>query len=190
MAGRASTGAQKKALDEGYTLLCLDESAFYPLPGVVRTWAPKGQTPLLSHMLTHDHLSVISAVTPDGGLFLRMQERPFDSAGVIGFLDELRAQVAGRLLVVWDGAPIHRSKAIKQYLSDGAAAWLHLERLPGYAPELNPDEGIWHHLKHVEMGNVCCRDLAHLREVLTAAEQRLRRRPETIRACFQQVGYL
>ncbi len=126
----------------------------------------------------------------DGRLFLKMQGQPFDSAGVIAFLGELQAQIAGKLLVIWDGAPIHRSRAVKQYLADGAAACLHLERLPGYAPELNPDEGVWHSLKHVELGNVCCRDLPHLREELAAAERRLRQKPGIITACFQQVGYL
>lgn len=176
-------------------MLFLDESAFYPLPGVVRTWVPQGQTPVLRHLLTHDHLSVISAITADGRLFLKMQEQAYDSGGIIAFLDEILAQVTGKLLLIWDGAPIHRSKAIKskavkQYLAEGGAARLHLERLPGYAPELNPDEGVWHYLKHVEMGNICCRDLPHLREELIAAEQRLRQKPDIIKACFKQVGYL
>jgi len=180
----------KKAVDEERTLLFLDESAFYPLPGVVRTWAPRGQTPVLRHRLTHDHLSVVSAITADGRLYLKMQEQAYDSAGIIAFLDELQAQIAGKLLLIWDGAPIHRSRAVKQYLAEGAAARLHLERLPGYAPELNPDEGVWHYLKHVELGNVCCRDLPHLREGLTAAERRLRQKPDIIRACFKQAGCL
>ena len=119
---------------------------------MVRTWAPRAQTPVLRHTLTHDHLSVISAITPDGRLFLRMQEHAFDGAGVIAFLGELQEQITGKLLVIWDGAPIHRSRAVKAYLADGAAARLHLERLPGYAPQLNPDEGVWHYLKHVETG--------------------------------------
>jgi transposase len=156
--------------------------------------------------LTHEHLSVISAVTPEGDLFLKMQEQAFTSEGVIAFLDELQQQIVGRLLIIWDGATmiiwdgatmiiwdgatIHRSKFLKQYLATGAAARLHLERLPGYAPELNPDEGVWHYLKHVELGNVCCRDLAHLRQELTNACEDLRRKPNIIQACFQQTGYL
>ena len=74
MAGCAPARPEKKAVDEARTLLFVDESAFYLLPGVVRTWAPRGQTPLLRHTLAHDHLSVISAVAP-GRLFLRMQEQ-------------------------------------------------------------------------------------------------------------------
>jgi len=123
-----------------------------------------------------------------------MQEEPsngmgINGMGIIAFLEELQRQIQGKLLIIWDGATIHRSKLLKQYLADGAAARLHLERLPGYAPELNPDEGVWHYLKHVQLSNVCCRDLAHLRQELAAAHQCLRRKPEIIRACFQQVGY-
>jgi transposase len=122
-------------------------------------------------------------------LFLQFREVPFDSEGIIVFLEELLAQIAGKLLIIWDGAPIHRSKAIKQFLTDGAAARILLERLPGYAPDLNPDEGIWHYLKHVELKNQCCRDMSHLENELLAATVRLRSKPAIIRACFEEVGY-
>ena len=79
MAGAAASRLEKKAAEEGRTLLFLDESGFYPLPGVVRTWVPKGKTPVLHHNLTHDHLSVISTITPKGNLYLQMRETAFDS---------------------------------------------------------------------------------------------------------------
>jgi transposase len=189
VAARAPASPQKGAEAGQYKLLFVDESAFYLLPGLVKTWSPVGQTPLLCHKLSREHLSVISAISPEGDLFLQMRETAFDSEAVIAFLEQLLAQIAGRIVLVWDGAPIHRSKKIKDYLAEGAAARLHLERLPGYAPELNPDEGIWHYLKHVEMKNVCCADIPHLRRELSAAEQRLRQKPAIIQACFEQVGY-
>ena len=133
---------------------------------------------------------IISAVTAKGDLFLKIQEEAFTSEGVISFLDELQHQIVGRLLIIWDGATIHHSKLLGQYLAAGAAKRLHLERLPGYAPELNPDEGVWHYLKSVELGNVCCRDLAHLRQELTSAVADLRQKPQIIQACFQHIGYL
>ena len=187
---RKKSLAQKKPVEEQKTLLFIDESAFYPLPGVVRTWAPRGQTPLLHYPLTRDHLSVISAVTPEGDLYLTMQEAAFQSEGIVAFLDELQKQISGQLLIVWDGATIHRSKLLKQYLEAGASSRVHLERLPGYAPELNPDEGVWHYLKSVELGNVCSRDISQLRQELTSAVDHLSRKPEIIQACFQQVAYL
>jgi hypothetical protein len=61
---------------------------------------------------------------------------------VIGFLRQLLRQIPGQVLVIWDGSPIHTGQPIKDYLAAGAAKRLHLERLPGYAPDLNPAEGI------------------------------------------------
>jgi len=156
---------------------------------VGKTWSPKGQTPTLPSKLTRDHLSVISAISPEGELFLAVRETAFDSDAIIGFLDELHYQMRSPLVVVWDGAAIHRSQKIKHYLAHGAAKWLHLERLPGYAPELNPDEGIWHYLKQVEMKNLCCADQTELRTKLTEATQRVQAKPDIVKACFKQTGY-
>ena len=66
-----------------------------------------------------------------------------NSADVVAFLEHLLREVPGRLVIIWDGAPIHRSQVIKEFLANGAAQRLHLERLPAYAPELNPGEGLW-----------------------------------------------
>jgi len=159
------------------------------LPGVRRTWAPVGQTPLLRCPLSYDHLSVMSAIAPDGSFFLTLQKQAFDSQGVIAFLHGLLQEIEGKLLIIWDGAPIHRSKVIQQFLAHGAAKRILLERLPAYAPELNPDEGIWHHLKHVELANVCCKDLDELARKLDIAADNLGDNPEVIQACFHQCGY-
>ena len=67
---------------------------------------------------------------------------------------------------------------------------LHLEQLPCYAPDLNPDEGIWNYLKRVELGNVCCPNLEHLHREIIRARERLRHKREVIRSCSQQCGYL
>ena len=155
----------------------------------MRTYAPRGQTPVLRVRLTRDHLSAISAVTATGKLFLRVQERPFRGPDVVRFLRHLLSHLPGRLLVIWDGSPIHRARVVKDFLAAGAARRLRLERLPGYAPDLNPDEGVWRHLKRVELRNVCCRDLAHLRIELISAAKRLRHRPHVLRACIRHAGY-
>ena len=96
----------------------------------------------------------------------------------------------GKLLVIWDGAPIHRCRAVKEYLAQGAARRLRLEQLPGYAPELNPDEGVWRYLKRVELKNVVCADLGQLRREFGAAVERLLTKPEALRACIREVGYV
>lgn len=190
MAGAALAGAQKGAEAEGRTIVWVDQSGFYLLPLAVRTWAPRGQTPLLRVKLTRDHLCAISGITLDGRLFMQVREGTYDSAGVVGFLRVLLRKVPGKLLVIWDGAPIHRGQVVKDFLRRGAAKRLHLEQLPGYAPDLNPDEGIWSYLKRVELAKVCAHDLVELRTALIRARERLRHKREIIRACSRQCGYV
>ena len=189
MAGGALASHQKKAAEEGYTIIWVDESGFYLLPHAERTWAPRGQTPVLHVPLTHDHLSAISGITLDGRLCMQVQDHAFDAAGVVGFLRVLLRKIRGRVLVIWDGAPIHKGKVIQGYLARGAAKRLHLERLPGYAPDLNPDEGISNYLKRVELKNRCCADLAELARELRRAKERLRHKRSIIRSYPAHCGY-
>lgn len=160
------------------------------LPAVARTYAPVGETPILHHRLTHDHLSVIGAVGLDPKLYFRVHEHAITSVEVVAFLRHLLRHIRGKLMIVWDGAPIHRSRVVKQFLTDGAAARIHLERFPGYAPDLDPEEGIWRHLKYVELRNLGCDDLADTRRQLRAACQRLRQKPRVIQACIAHAGLL
>jgi transposase len=179
-----------KAQAEERTILFVDEAGFYPLPFVARTYAPCGQTPVLRAPLSYDHLSAISGITPDGRLFTHIQDEAFRGPAIVAFLRQLLRQVRGKLLVIWDGAPIHRCQPVKDFLAAGAAKRLHLEHLPGYAPELNADEGVWNQLKRVELKNRCCQDLDELRWELGLAIRRLRCRPHVLTACFAECGYV
>jgi transposase len=113
----------------------------------VRTYAPCGQTPILQVKLTRDHLSAIGGITPEGRLYMQQQDHAYNAQDVVRFLRLLLRRISGKLLVIWDGAPIHRANVIKGFLKRGATKRLHLERLPGYAPELNPQEEVWNPLK-------------------------------------------
>ena len=184
----ALAGTQKKSLREGRIIVWVDEAAFYLLAGVVRTYAPRGHTPLLRVRLTRDHLSVISGITCAGQLLTGIQERAFKGTDVVRFLKHLRRQLGSKLLVIWDGLPAHREQAVKQFLAD-AGEGIRSEQLPGYAPDLNPDEGVWDYLKYVELRNVACHDLADLRYQLRLAIARLRHKPDIIRSFFKHYGY-
>ncbi|HEX2275684.1 MAG TPA: IS630 family transposase [Candidatus Tectomicrobia bacterium] len=177
-------GYQKGAQTQGQRIFFIDESGFYPLPSVVRTYAPVGHTPILKEWWTREHLSAISAISPEGKLYFHCQDRALDSVDVVAFLEHLLREVPGRMVIIWDGAPIHRSQVIKTFLGNGAAPRLHVERLPAYAPELNPSEGLWAHLKGVELRNVCCFTIRHLRHELRDAVKRVRRKPRIIKGCF------
>lgn len=156
----------------------------------MRTYAPCGATPVLRETLTRDHLSAMSGITPEGALYMLVQERAYQAPDVVRFLRHLLRHLPGKLLIIWDRSPIHRSRVVKEFLASGAAQRLKLEALPAYAPELNPDEGIWHYLKHVELKNLSCSSLAHLRRELRKATQRLRHKTAVIQGCIRQPGFV
>jgi transposase len=185
VAGRHLGGHQKGAQVQQQTILFIDESGFYPLPSVVRTYAPVGQTPILKEWWTRDHLSAISASSPEGKPYFHSHDHPINADDVIGFLKHLLREVPGRIVLIWDGAPIHRSQILRDFLTNSAAQRLHLERLPAYAPELNPGEGLWPQLKGVELRNVCCFNIPHLRHEVRDAVKRVRRRPRLITSFFR-----
>jgi len=155
----------------------------------VRTWAPCGQTPVLSVPLTPDHLCASGGITPQGRLFRPTQEQADHSEDVVRFLRVLLRTNRGQLLVLWDGAPIQRGQPITDFPRRGAAKRLHLARFPGYAPELHPAEGSWNDLKRVELANRCCADLATLGLALRRANERLRHKRSVLQAGFTQTGY-
>ena len=180
---------QKGALKEGRTIVFCDQSGFYLLPTVVRTYAPMGETPILREHLSRDHLSAMSGITLEGKLYMLEQDRSFKGEDVVRFLKHLMHQIPGKLLIVWDGSPIHRSRAVKDFLKSGASSRVQLEQLPGYAPDLNPDEGVWKHLKCVELKNLCCQSLAQLSVELRKAKERLRHKKHVILGCIRQPGF-
>lgn len=79
---------------------------------------------------------------------------------------------------------------MRSFLGTEHGRRVHLEAFPAYAPELNPQEGIWKYLKHVELGNLCCGTLFELRQALRLAFERLRHKREIIIGCFRQCGFV
>jgi transposase len=169
-------------------LVFVDESGFYLLPGVVKTYAPEGRAPVLRAKYTRDHLSVMGGLTPAGKVYTLARQESLTGLHAIEFLAHLRRVAGERLLVIWDGSPIHRRAEVTEFVA-ASRGRIRVEALPGYAPDLNPwDEGGWHHLKDVQMRNLACRDLEELHEQFHLAIDRLRRRPRLIRSFFAQAG--
>jgi transposase len=155
----------------------------------VRTDAPRGETPVLRVPLTRDHLSAISAITPAGQILRQVRERALRGADVVRFLKHLLRRLPGKLLVIWDGSPIHRALVVKDFLAGGGAKRRYLQPLPADAPELNPDEWLWQYLKRRELRNVCCHSLLELRHELRLAVARVRLKLSIIRSWIRHCGY-
>jgi transposase len=178
----------RQARRERRVLVFVDEAGFYLLPGVVRTYSPEGLTPVLYEHLSRDHLSVMAGMTPAGKVYTLVRQEALNGLHSIEFLTHLLRTAGSRLLVIWDGSPIHRRKEVKEFVA-GTQGRVRVEALPGYAPDLNPwDEGGWHRLKNVEMRNLTCLDLEELHEQFHLAVGRLRQKPHLIRSFFAQAG--
>jgi len=156
------------------------------MPTVRRTWAPCGETPVLRHWQRHDRVSVISGLSLSPrrqrcGLYFQLHATNIRTPDVCAFLRELLRHLRGPVIVVWDNSTIHRGpliRAVRQRFPR-----LRLEPLPGYAPELNPDEGVWRHSK-AELANGRPDTVGDLITALVASLTRLRRTPHLLRACI------
>jgi transposase len=177
-----------EAQRERRTLVFVDEAGFYLLPSVVRTYAPRALTPVLRMKLTRDHLSVMGGMTPAGRIYTLARQASLNGSHTVEFLVHLMRVAAERLLVIWDGSPIHRRTLVQDFVAQTHGK-VRLETLPGYAPDLNPwDEGGWNRLKNVEMRNLVCKDLEELHEAFHLAVHRLRQKPKLVLSFYAQAG--
>jgi transposase len=176
-----------RARRERRALVFVDEAGFYLLPGVVRTYAPEGMTPVVYEWQTRDHLSVMGGVTPPGKVYTLARQESLNGLHSVEFLAHLLRVAGRRLLVIWDGSPIHRRAAVREFVA-GTRGKVWLEALPGYAPDLNPVEGLWQHLKHVELRNLACLDLEELHQEFHLAVGRVRQKTLLVQAFFAGAG--
>jgi transposase len=177
-------GNKKKARRQRRTIVFIDESGLSTRPTRARTWSPRGQTPVLHETFHWKSLSII------GGLalwrfYFQMHKGSIKGPQVIEFLQHLQRHIPGKMLILWDGATIHRSLLVKNYLASTRRRVV-VERLPAYAPELNPVEYMWGHLKTHEIANLLVTQAWELSFEATAALRRMRRRPSIIAACYTQ----
>lgn len=170
----------------GAHLAFLDESGFMLIPNVCKTWAPRGQTPLFRHCYRHDRISAISAVTVSPmrrrfGLYIHFHFANITSVEVLLFLRALLQHLPGHIMLLWDGGPIHRQSAVKEFLR--AHPRLHTERFPAYAPELNPDEFVWAQAKR-ELSNSAPKGLDDLGRRLGKSIRRIRASQPLLASCL------
>jgi transposase len=143
----------------------------------VRTWAPRGQTPILQHCFNWKTLSAVAGVT-FWNFYFQLHPGTIKTPQVIEFLQALRRQIRQPLLIVWDRLPAHRSVAVRRYV-ESSQGRLVTEFLPAYAPELNPVEYLWAYWKQHELANVCPKEYwqlgAHARLALKSMKSKRKR---------------
>jgi len=190
----ALAAAKKNARRRRAWLVFEDESGLSQQPVVCRTWAPRGETPVLTHVGgTWKRLSVAGALAFrwDGRharFFFQTHPGSYTDRRLIPFLRDLRRHLRGQpVILIWDGLPAHKSYLMRDYVAD-QRRWLTVERLPGYAPELNPVEPIWGNIKRTELANLCAPHLDALRGPLRRGCARVRRHPHLAFSFLHHAG--
>ena len=153
------------------------------IPNVRRTWAPRGQTPIVRHRYQRDKVSAISAVTVSAerrrvGLYLHLHPN-ITNVEVAIFLRALLRHLRGQVIIVLDSGSIHKGPDVQAL--QARYPRLHLEWFPGYAPELNPDELVWAHFK-AQLANGHPDTVDELMATLCRITKRVTRRPNLIRS--------
>ena len=154
------------------------------IPTRRRTWNPRGHTPIVRYNYKHDRISAIAALPVAAkrahlGLYVQLRQNNFKAVHVAKFLRLLLAHLRGPVILLWDGGQIHKGPAINSVRD--AFPRLHLERFPGYAPELNPVEQLWNDFKR-HTGNSILRGKQDIRLTLHGSARRVRRSPDKLRS--------
>ena len=160
-------------------------------PLVRRTWAPRGETPILRCWQRHDRLSVISALTVSPtrrrlGLYFDIFDHNIVTEDFVEFIARLLRRIGRRIILVLDRWQVHKS-GVKQ-LQKRFGRRVQVEWLPAYAPELNPVEQIWNHTKYTDLANFVPNNVLHLGLSVAESIRETRRSSSLIRSFFNHAG--
>jgi len=175
---------QARAKRVGASIYWEDESAMRSDYHSGTTWAQKGKTPVVRTTGARFKVNMISAVDARGALRFMVSEQAFNGEVFIEFLRRLIAGRQKPVFLIVDGHPAHKAKKVKQFIAEHAAL-LELYYLPGYSPQLNPDEQVWNHVKHHTVGKMAITGPQQLKMAVQSALRRLARMPHIVRSFFE-----
>ena len=185
MEGQEVARTKKIAARQGRVIVFIDESGLSERPCRARTWAPKGQTPVLQYSFSWKQLSVIAGLSY-WRFYFRLFNGSIRSPQIVEFLKALQATIGKKLLIIWDRLQAHRSKLVKAHV-EAQCGQIAIDYLPAYAPDMNPVECIWGYLKHHAMPNYCARDLGDVAHRARSNLRSMQRRPTLVTAFWKQV---
>lgn len=173
-----------EARQVGATIYFADESGIRSDYHTGTTWAPCGETPVVSVTGSRFSLNMLSAVSPRGDFRFMVHAGSVNASVFREFLKRLMIGATKPVFVVVDGHPIHKAKLVMDYVN-GLAGKLKLFYLPPYAPQLNPDEQVWAHVKR-QVAKRFVQDKDHMKRLAIGALRRIQKLPHLVRSFFQQ----
>jgi len=181
----------RQATVEGGEVFFWDESGFRADTVHGRTWGLKGQTPVVERPGQRQSISAASAVNAKGGFWYCTYEGGLTAELFVSLLRKMMRHRVKPVHLVIDGLPAHKTRLVKDYVqSTKGRLTLHL--LPGYAPELNPDELVWSYVKRSEVARTPLRKGERLRDKIDAQLAAIKNAPRLIGSFFKapSVAYI
>ena len=186
----------KKLAAERGTWICFQDEAGHTIrPPKARTWAPRGKTPVIPVSgKGSGRISVAGLVCAKPGNRIRLlyrikvhrsrkgERRSFAETDYAALLDAAHQYLKAEIVLIWDNLNVHVSAAMRDLA--GNRDWLHVIQLPAYAPDLNPTEGVWSHVK----GNLADTGVDHLVAIVRNRLKRIQYRPDLLTSFLAQTG--
>jgi transposase len=181
----------RQAKADGGEVFFWDESGFRADAVHGRTWGVRGQTPVVERPGQRQSISAASAVNAKGGFWYCTYEGGITAELFVSLLGKMMRYRTKPVHLVVDGLPAHKTKLVKNYVQSTRGR-LTLHVLPGYAPELNPDEAVWSHMKRTGVARAPLRKGERLRDKIDAQLAAIKAAPRLVRSFFRapSVAYI
>jgi transposase len=175
---------RKRAKARKALIFFADESSIRSDYHAGTTWAPKGETPIVKTTGARFKVNMISAISAKGELRFMITEKGLSADLFIEFLKRLIEGIPSPVFLILDGHPAHRSVKVRKFV-ESSEGKLELYFLPGYSPELNPDETVWSYVKHHSVGKEIITGPSQFRSLVLGALRRLQKLPGVVRNFFK-----
>lgn len=184
---------KKKAVNEGYRFVYVDEASVSLCSSLGYTYARRGEPPVVEiNTEITKRLYLASGISAKGELIYKIRKKPFDGAAIVALLKQMLKKFSGKLLIVWDNASIHDCEETRRFLTiEERAKRLHLAKQPTYSPEVNADEQVWNQIKTVGLKNTCYENIKELKSKIIKEFEKLKSKPNLIKQFFhhEDVGF-
>ena len=181
----------RQAKASGADIYFWDESGFRADTVHGKTWSARGKTPVVHRPGQRQSISAASAVNAKGGFWFATYKGALNGELFVQLLRRLMYRRKRPLHLVVDGLPGHKKAVVKQYVQS-LKGRLQLHFLPGYAPDLNPDELVWRHAKRTGVARNPLRKGENMEQRVTEQLKTIEQNPSLVRAFFRHpsVAYI
>lgn len=182
---------KKKAIAEDFDLYYHDECTVQLCANVIKTYAPKGETPVLALHDTkgYQYVCLASSISPDGKMYYEMRNKGFKGVQIVEYLKALLKTTERKIMIIWDNATWHKSQEVKDFLTSEEGKRLWVANTPAYSPEFNPSELIWANLKRVQIPNAVAKNITQLKKIVNKGMEFIAQTTDLIKAFFNNQNY-